>query len=97
MFKNFFVYFRKITQYSPSESSKMYDKNLSRKSNSKFNPKATIQKLKYGLEIDTEDLEKAKQELIAYYLEVRCIIVLISKIFILYIFLISVKTFDYKS
>lgn len=64
------VYSRKITQYSPSESSKMYDKNLSRKSNSKFNPKATIQKLKYGLEINTEDLQKAKSELIAYYLEV---------------------------
>lgn len=48
----------------------MYDKNLSRKSNSKFNPKATIQKLKFGLEINTEDLQKAKQELIAYYLEV---------------------------
>lgn len=61
---------RKITQYSPSESSKMYDKNLSRKSNTKFNPKATIQKLKYGLEINTDDLQKAKQELIAYYLEV---------------------------
>jgi len=65
-----YVHYRKITQYSPSESSKMYDKNLSRKSNSKFNPKATIQKLKYGLEINTEDLQKAKSELIAYYLEV---------------------------
>lgn len=65
-----FSYYRKITQYSPSESSKMYDKNLSRKSNTKFNPKATIDKLKYGLEINTEDLNKAKQELIAYYLEV---------------------------
>jgi hypothetical protein len=48
----------------------MYDKNLSRKSNTKFNPKGTIEKLKYGLEINTEDLLKAKQELIAYYLEV---------------------------
>lgn len=66
----YFCYCRKITQYSPSESSKMYDKNLSRKSNIKFNPKATIDKLKYGLEINTEDLEKAKQELIGYYLEV---------------------------
>ncbi|XP_026815896.1 nipped-B-like protein isoform X1 [Rhopalosiphum maidis] len=65
----------KITQYSPSESSKMYDKNLSRKSNSKFNPKATIQKLKYGLEINTEDLQKAKSELIAYYLELKHLII----------------------
>lgn len=48
----------------------MYDKNLSRKVNSKFNPKATIQKLQFGLKIDTEDLDKAKQELIGYYLEV---------------------------
>lgn len=54
----------------------MYDKNLSRKSNSKFNPKGTVQKLQFGLEINTEDLQKAKQELIAYYLEVYqiCII-----------------------
>lgn len=43
---------------------------MSRKSNSKFNPKATIQKLQYGLNINTEDLQKAKQELIGYYLEV---------------------------
>lgn len=48
----------------------MYDKNLSRKSNIKFNPKATIQKLKLGLEINTDDISKAKQELISYYLEV---------------------------
>lgn len=48
----------------------MYDKNLGRKSNSKFNPKATIQKLKFGLEISTDDLQKAKQDLINYYLEV---------------------------
>ncbi|VVC44793.1 Hypothetical protein CINCED_3A008325 [Cinara cedri] len=65
----------KITQYSPSESSKMYDKNLSRKSNSKFNPKATIEKLKYGLEINTEDLQKAKQDLINYYLELKHLII----------------------
>lgn len=65
----------------------MYDKNLSRKSNSKFNPKATIQKLKYGLEIDTEDLEKAKQELIAYYLEVYLkMIIIMYKTLIYYIF-----------
>lgn len=70
-FHNYYCnYCRKITQYSPSESSKMYDKNLSRKSITKFNPKATIQKLKFGLGINTEDLQKAKQELVSYYLEV---------------------------
>jgi len=61
----------------------MYDKNLSRKSNSKFNPKATIQKLKYGLEINTEDLQKAKSELIAYYLEV-CLEILKKRLSLLY-------------
>lgn len=50
----------------------MYDKNLSRKSNAKFNPKATIQKLQNGLEIKTTDLYQAKQELISHYLEVCC-------------------------
>lgn len=64
------MYFRKITQYSPSESSKMYDKNLSRKSNAKFNPKATLQKLGDGLEINTDDLQKVKKDLVSHYLEV---------------------------
>ncbi|MCP6484538.1 hypothetical protein NL492_27410, partial [Klebsiella pneumoniae] len=48
---------------------------MSRKSNSKFNPKATIQKLQYGLKINTEDLQKAKQELIGYYLELKHLII----------------------
>lgn len=73
----------------------MYDKNLSRKSNSKFNPKATIQKLKYGLEINTEDLQKAKSELIAYYLEVY-LEILKKNVIILY-FIFVVKTFNYQS
>lgn len=51
---------------------------MSRKSNSKFNPKATIQKLQYGLEINTDDLQKAKQELIHYYLEACKMNVLLS-------------------
>ncbi|XP_050529053.1 nipped-B-like protein isoform X2 [Daktulosphaira vitifoliae] len=65
----------KITQYSPAESSKMYDKNLSRKSNAKFNPKATIQKLQNGLEINATDIYKAKQELISHYLELKHLII----------------------
>jgi len=48
----------------------MYDKNLSRKSSAKFNPKATVQKLSDGLEIDTNDLQKVKKELVSHYLEV---------------------------
>lgn len=73
----------------------MYDKNLSRKSNIKFNPKGTVQKLKYGLEINTEDLEKAKQELVAYYLEVCQRFIILNKNNCIIYLHFSVKTFDH--
>lgn len=39
---------RKITQYSPSEAAKVYEKAVNRRSNAIFNPKATLAKLKQG-------------------------------------------------
>ncbi|XP_059489671.1 nipped-B-like protein isoform X2 [Neocloeon triangulifer] len=38
----------KLTQYAPTESGKIYEKSLTRKTNSIFDPKATLQKLKEG-------------------------------------------------
>lgn len=38
----------KIAQYSPSESAKIYEKAVNRKSQSNFNPKGTLIKLEEG-------------------------------------------------
>lgn len=62
--------YRKITQYSPTESAKVYEKSVNRKSNSKFNPKATLQKLKQGSPPNVLD-EEARRSLVSEYLEVR--------------------------
>lgn len=59
----------KITQYSPSETAKVYEKAVNRKSNAKFNPKATLQKIKQGSLTGRLDQE-AKKALVSDYLEV---------------------------
>lgn len=69
----FYYCFSKITQYSPSESAKVYEKAVNRKSNAKFNPKATLQKIKQGALSDHLD-EDAKRALLSEYLEVSQII-----------------------
>ncbi|BES94983.1 unnamed protein product [Nesidiocoris tenuis] len=63
----------KITQYSPTESSKVYEKSVSRKSNSKFNPKGTIQKLKQGTPPAVLD-EEARRALVTEYLEFKTLV-----------------------
>ncbi|XP_046684148.1 LOW QUALITY PROTEIN: nipped-B-like protein [Homalodisca vitripennis] len=63
----------KITQYSPSETAKVYEKAVNRKSNSKFNPKATLQKIKQGTPSATLD-ENAKRALLSEYLEFKHLI-----------------------
>lgn len=67
-----------MTQYSPTESAKVYEKSVTRKSNSKFNPKAIIQKLGMGTPPSKLD-ESAKRGLVLEYLEVStphlCIII----------------------
>uniref|UniRef100_T1I4R0 Nipped-B protein n=1 Tax=Rhodnius prolixus TaxID=13249 RepID=T1I4R0_RHOPR len=63
----------KITQYSPTESAKVYEKSVNRKSNSKFNPKATLQKLKQGSPPNVLD-EEARRSLVSEYLEFKTLI-----------------------
>ncbi|RZF42069.1 hypothetical protein LSTR_LSTR006662 [Laodelphax striatellus] len=60
----------KITQYSPAESSKAYEKAVNRKSNSRFNPKVTVQKIQQGSPTNMLD-ENARRALISEYLEFK--------------------------
>jgi len=60
----------KIAQYSPSESAKIYEKAVNRKSLANFNPKATIAKLKEG-EPPAVLTEAQRRDLISQYLQVR--------------------------
>lgn len=66
LFKN-----RKISQYSPSESSKLFDKAIQRRSANPFNPKATISLLKENTRMDCGLSEHDKKLLVDRYLEVR--------------------------
>ncbi|XP_034230674.1 nipped-B-like protein [Thrips palmi] len=60
----------KITQYSPSEAAKVYEKAVSRKSNAVFNPKATLAKLKEGS--SQEILDQAQRKaIITQYLDFK--------------------------
>nr|CAD7572287.1 unnamed protein product [Timema californicum] len=60
----------KITQYSPSESAKIYEKAVSRKSHSCFDPKATILKLKQGSPPSVLD-EASRKALVDQYLDFK--------------------------
>lgn len=59
----------KISQYSPSEVAKVYEKTASRKSNTHFNPKATLTRLKQGAPPEILD-QAGRKDLIAQYLDV---------------------------
>ncbi|CAH1393670.1 unnamed protein product [Nezara viridula] len=63
----------KITQYSPTESAKTYEKSVTRKCNAKFNPKAIIQKLMMGTPPNQLD-EAARRSLVSEYLEFKNLI-----------------------
>ncbi|KAF4533148.1 hypothetical protein B566_EDAN001690 [Ephemera danica] len=60
----------KLTQYSPSESAKVYEKAVTRRSNSFFDPKGTIQKLNEGVFPEILD-EDAKRDIITQYLNFK--------------------------
>lgn len=62
--------YRKIAQYSPSESTKLYDKAMQRRNIQPFNPKATIALLKEAPTIGGVLSEAEKRVLIDRYLEV---------------------------
>ncbi|XP_070165379.1 nipped-B protein [Polyergus mexicanus] len=55
----------KISQYSPSEAAKVYEKAVNRKNNLLFEPKATLQRLREGVtneELDTNGRKKLVKE-----------------------------------
>lgn len=64
-----FLFYRKISQYSPSEVAKVYEKTATRRSNSHFNPKATLNRLKQGAPPEILGME-GRKDLIAQYLDV---------------------------
>ncbi|XP_012262390.2 nipped-B-like protein [Athalia rosae] len=62
----------KIGQYSPSESAKVYEKAVNRKSNLHFRPKATLQRLKNGDDDLTNELDEGgKKKMIKEYLDFK--------------------------
>ncbi|XP_049783352.1 nipped-B-like protein [Schistocerca cancellata] len=60
----------KITQYSPSESAKVYEKTVNRRTASHFDPKNTLQKLRQGSPPPVLD-ETARRALIEQYLDFK--------------------------
>lgn len=64
--------YRRISQYSPSDTSKQYEKSVSKKSTAKFNPKSILKRLKEEPEQDLGSVEdlRPKIDLINQYLNV---------------------------
>ncbi|XP_041356628.1 nipped-B-like protein isoform X2 [Gigantopelta aegis] len=60
----------KIYKYSPSESTKAYDKQVSRKINAKFNPQHTIEVI-MGEKTQVTDEDEKRQKLVDDYFEFR--------------------------
>ncbi|XP_055542159.1 nipped-B protein isoform X3 [Wyeomyia smithii] len=61
----------KISRYSPSEAGKIYDKAMQRRSNSLFDPKATIALLKEKRSTEDVQEEKERVELVQRYLDFK--------------------------
>ncbi|XP_053666825.1 nipped-B protein [Anopheles marshallii] len=61
----------KISRYSPSESGKIYDKAIQRRSNSLFDPKSTITLLKENRSTDGVKSEQERIELVQRYLDFK--------------------------
>ncbi|KYN03047.1 Nipped-B-like protein [Cyphomyrmex costatus] len=62
----------KIGQYSPSESAKVYEKAVNRKSNLLFEPKATLHRLREGVTNVDEELDaKGRKKLVKEYLDFK--------------------------
>ena len=58
----------KIQQYSPTDTSKAFDRQVSKKNNVRFDPKATLSIIRKGMSEVLSDEEK--QELVNKYLDV---------------------------
>ena len=61
----------KISQYSPSESAKVYEKAVNRKNNQQFNPEKTLHRLKGEKDEDHELDEEGRHQLAKEYLEFK--------------------------
>ncbi|XP_055635470.1 nipped-B protein isoform X2 [Toxorhynchites rutilus septentrionalis] len=61
----------KISRYSPSEAGKIYDKAMQRRSNSLFDPKATIALLKEDEKTEGIKTKEEKVELVQRYLDFK--------------------------
>ena len=62
--------FSKISQYSPTDSAKTYEKPCSRKNNNKFDPLLVLNMIKEGAPESLED-ESYKKKIVQEYLDVR--------------------------
>lgn len=60
----------KIQQYSPNDTSKAFDRQVTRRANVRFNPKATIEILRQGSQASVPDIE-GRKELVRKYLEFK--------------------------
>ncbi|XP_078036423.1 nipped-B cohesin loading factor isoform X2 [Augochlora pura] len=61
---------QKISQYSPTEAAKVYEKAVNRKNNLLFKPKATLQRLKDG--VSNEELDgDGRKKLVKEYLDFK--------------------------
>ncbi|XP_065083522.1 nipped-B protein isoform X2 [Ochlerotatus camptorhynchus] len=61
----------KISRYSPSEAGKIYDKAMQRRSNTLFDPKATITLLKENRQATAIQSEEDRAELVQRYLDFK--------------------------
>ncbi|XP_058453051.1 nipped-B protein [Malaya genurostris] len=61
----------KISRYSPSETGKIYDKAMQRRSNSMFDPKATIALLQEKRSAEGVQEDKTRTELVQRYLDFK--------------------------
>ncbi|XP_071519960.1 nipped-B-like protein [Panulirus ornatus] len=70
----------KITQYSPSDSSRQYEKSVSRKSTAKFNPKPILKRLKEEPEQELANVDdtRPKIDLINQYLNFKALMLKID-------------------
>ncbi|XP_042215621.1 nipped-B-like protein isoform X2 [Homarus americanus] len=70
----------RITQYSPSDTSKQYEKGASRKSSARFNPKSILKRLKEepDQDLDTVDDTRPKIDLINQYLNFKALMLKID-------------------
>lgn len=65
----FLVFYSKIQKYSPTESAKVYDKAVNRKSKVHFNPAQTLDYLKRNLS-NTSLSQETKRNIVKQYLNV---------------------------